>query len=93
MKTKRELVFEKLNPDEPIPKATFVLDNIIQLYSNYVAPGAHFFYFVKQNGTIFLSPKYDVVRFKTTNVFLNRIIQHPRKFDFDMVHFVKGGDD
>lgn len=74
MKTKRELVFEKLNPDEPIPKATFVLDNIVQLYSNYVAPGTHFFYFVKQNGTIFLSPKYDIVRFKTTNVFLNRMI-------------------
>ena len=74
MKTKRELVFEKLNPDEPIPKATFVLDNIVQLYSNYDAPGTHFFYFVKQNGTIFLSPKYDVVRFKTTNIFLNRII-------------------
>jgi len=29
MKTKRELIFEKLNPDEPIPKATFVLDNIV----------------------------------------------------------------
>ena len=93
MKTKRELVFEKLNPDEPIPKATFVLDNIVQLYSNYVAPGTHFFYFVKKNGTIFLSPKYDIVRFKTTNVFLNRMIQHPRKFDFDTVHAVKGGDD
>lgn len=39
MKTKRELVFEKLNPDEPIPKATFVLDNIVKNYSNYVAPG------------------------------------------------------
>lgn len=47
MKTKRELVFEKLNPDEPIPKATFVLDNVVQLYTNYVAPGPHFFYFVK----------------------------------------------
>lgn len=93
MKTKRELIFEKLNPDEPIPKATFVLDNIVQLYANYIPPGAHFFYFVKQDGTIFLSPKYDVVRFKTTKIFLNRIVQLPRKFDFDTVHAVKGGDD
>jgi hypothetical protein len=47
MKSKRELIFEKLNPDEPIPKATFVLDNVVMLYCNYVAPGPHFFYFVK----------------------------------------------
>lgn len=36
MKTRRELTFEKLNPDEPIPKATFVLDNHMMLYANYV---------------------------------------------------------
>ena len=46
LKTKRELTFEKLNPEEPIPKATFVLDNHIKIFSNYVPPGTHYFYFV-----------------------------------------------
>jgi len=46
MKTKRELTFEKLNPEEPIPKATFVLDNITKIFSNFVPPGTHYFYFV-----------------------------------------------
>jgi len=46
MKTKRELTFEKLNPDEPIPKATFVLDNQTRIFANYIAPGTHYFYFV-----------------------------------------------
>jgi len=36
MKSRRELTFEKLNYEEPIPKATFVLDNIKRLFSNYV---------------------------------------------------------
>ena len=56
LKTKRELTFEKLNPEEPIPKATFVLDNYIFLYANYVPPGKHFFYFVKDEGHIIMSP-------------------------------------
>jgi len=29
MKSKRDLTFEKMNPDEPIPKSVFVLDNHI----------------------------------------------------------------
>ena len=45
LKTKRALTFENMNPDEHIPKAIFVLDNNIFLYSNYVAPGTHYFYF------------------------------------------------
>lgn len=56
LKTKRELTFEKLNPDEPIPKATFVLDNWIKIFANYVPPGLHYFYFVYEEGKIFLSP-------------------------------------
>ena len=42
------------------------------------SPGAHFFYFAREGGEIFLSPKYEVVRFKKTNVYLNRIIIKPR---------------
>lgn len=58
LKTRRELTFEKLNPEDPIPKATFVIDNLIQLYANYISPGKHYFYFVKKEGTIILSPNY-----------------------------------
>lgn len=93
LKTKRELTFEKLNPDEPIPKATFVLDNWIKIFANYVPPGLHYFYFVYEEGKIFLSPQYEICRFKTTKVFLNRITVKQRVFDFDAVHMVKGGDD
>jgi hypothetical protein len=73
LKTKRELTFEKLNPEEPIPKATFVLDNYIFLYANYVPPGKHFFYFVKDEGHIIMSPTYPIVRFRETNIFMNMI--------------------
>lgn len=52
LKTKRDLVFEKLNPEEPIPKATFVLDNWVFLFSNYVPPGKHYFYLVRKEGHI-----------------------------------------
>lgn len=93
LKTLRELTFEKLNPDEPIPKATFVLDNLIHLHANFMQPGKHFFYFVKEEGTIILSPSYEVVRFKTTNVFLNQVTVRPRVMDFDTVNLVKGGDE
>lgn len=93
MKTRRELTFEKLNPDEPIPKATFVLDNHMMLYTNYVPPGTHYFYFVWEDGKIFLSSNYDVTRFKTTKIFLNKLIVNPRIYDFDAIFTVKGGDD
>ena len=93
MKSKRELTFEKLMPDDAIPKATFVLDNVIRLYANYFPPGQHFFYFVWEDGKIFLSPNYDICRFKTTNIFLNRIEVKPRIMDFDAVYIVKGGDE
>jgi len=38
-----------------------------------VVPGKHYFYFIYQNSYIFLSPNYDVVRFKGTNAFLNTV--------------------
>lgn len=56
-------------------------------------PGKHFFYFVQEEGTIILSPNYEVVRFKTTNIFLNQVTVRPRGFDFDTVNVVKGGDE
>jgi len=43
----------------------------VPAYVNYVPPGKHFFYFIYQNRFVFLSPRYDIVRFKGTNVFLN----------------------
>lgn len=93
MKSKRELIFEKLNPDEPIPKATFVIDNVTKLYADYFPPGFHFFYFVWDDGRIFLSPYYEICRFKMTNIFLNRVYVKPRIIDFDAVHIVKGVED
>ena len=47
LKTQRELTMEKINPDEPIPKSTFVIDNHIFVHANYMPPGKHYFYFVK----------------------------------------------
>ena len=88
LKTQRELTMEKINPDEPIPKSVFVLDNLIHLHANYMPPGKHYFYFVKEEGTIILSPKYQIVRFKSTNVLLNQVTVRPRVYDFDAVNVV-----
>jgi hypothetical protein len=57
-----------------------------------VSPGSHYFYFVKDRGTIFLSPNYEVVRFKTTNIFLNRIEVTKRLDDVETVHIAKDGE-
>jgi len=35
-------------------------------YVHFVPPGRHYFYFVFQNKYLFLSPRYDIVRFKGT---------------------------
>lgn len=94
LKTKRELTFEKISPDEPIPKATFVIDNQVMLYCNLVQPGSHYFYFVAgQTGSIVLSPTYQIVKFKETNVFMNRIQVQPENTEFDTVHVIKGTGD
>ena len=42
-------------------------------YTNYLPPGRHYFYYIQRNDHIFLSPKYDIVRFKGSNVFLNTV--------------------
>ena len=47
-------------------------DNQIS-YTNYIPPGRHYFYYIQKNDHIFLSPKYDIVRFKGSNVFLNTV--------------------
>jgi hypothetical protein len=63
------------------------------LYASMVPPGVHYFYFVRDRGTIFLSPQYEVVRFKTTNIFLNRILINRRLEDIDTVHVAKDGEE
>ena len=73
MKTKRRLAIEKISMKDPAPKNLMAIDNINLLFANFVAPGHHYFYFVQDTEKVFLSPKYDTVRFKNTNVFLNRI--------------------
>lgn len=47
-------------------------EGILQ-YTNYIPTGKHFFYFMYQDQYIFLSPRYDIVRFKGSNVFLNKV--------------------
>lgn len=44
-----------------------------------MAPGKHFFYYIYDRQFIFISPKYDIVRYKGTNVFLNQIVIAPRE--------------
>jgi hypothetical protein len=48
------------------------------MYTNYIPIGKHFFYYIFQNKYLFLSPKYDIVRFKGSNVFLNTIVVKAR---------------
>lgn len=91
MKTMRQLQLEKFPvlDEEAVPKNVLNLDNTVQLYANMIPPGTHFFYFVKDHGSIFLSPKYEVVRFKNTNIFLNRIVVKRRIKDLDTVHIAR----
>ena len=82
MKTNKALNLEKFAlDDEQIDKDIFGLDDTQLLYSNMVPPGQHFFYLTQENSQIFLTPKNDIVRFKKTNVFLNRVIVKPRLED------------
>ena len=96
MKTLRRLTLERFPMDTEeanIPKATFHLDNTVLLHAKMVPPGFHYFYFVREKGTIFLSPNYEVVRFKSTNIFLNRIYIFKRLEDIETVHMAKAGDE
>ena len=82
MKTERALGLEKYEvDDENIPRDIFMLDNKVQIYANMVPPGQHFFYLCFEKGDMFLSPKYEVIKFKTTNIYLNRILIKPRLQD------------
>ena len=73
-------------PLNEIPKQIFTMDNVAKLSAQMVPPGYHYFYFAREKGQIFLSPLHEVVRFKSTNVFLNRVKVAKRLEDFDTVH-------
>ena len=96
MKTLRALNIEKFALDikeDEVPKKVFTLDNSVFLSSAMVPAGVHYFYFVRDKGQIFLSPNYEVVRFKSTNVFLNRIEVTRRLMDIETVHIARNDDD
>jgi len=79
MKSKRRLALEKLNMQEAPPPNILNLDNQSVSYANFVQPGYHYFYFVEGAERVFLSPKYPIVRFKNSNVFLNRMTVKARQ--------------
>ena len=89
LKTMRTLLLERYPPDFPVeemPKQIFQADNKLKQCAAMVSPGYHFFYFARAKGTIFLSPHHEVVRFKSTNTFLNRIKVNKRLEDIETVH-------
>ena len=71
----------------------FQADNIVCNYADMVPTGLHYFYFARQNGPIFLSPKYEVIRFKQTNTYINRIRVVKRLEDIETVHQAKDGEE
>ena len=76
MKTLRRLNLERYQmstKEDEIPKFVKSLDNVTMLCSSMVPPGEHYFYFVRDKGQMFLSPQYEIVKFKETNIFLNRV--------------------
>ena len=65
MKTKRTLALEKWGlQEEDIPRNIFLYDNKFSIYANMIPPGNHYFYMYQEKGSVFLSPNYDIVRFK-----------------------------
>ena len=91
MKTKRVMHLEKIPMPEPAPPTILNYDNHTLTYSNFVMPGNHYFYFVQGRNKIFLSPKYPCIRFKGTNIFLNRIKVRPKVHEFENVFTLKEG--
>ena len=94
LKTKRILTIEKLNMNEGAPANILNVDNEILIYANLVAPGYHYFYFVQ--GSVercFLSPRYPVVRFRGTNIFLNRVLVKPKVHKFESVFVMKATEE
>lgn len=78
-KDKHEDTLKEMDPKKlaKLAKSKKKEENMIQ-FCNFVPPGRHYFYFMYQNQYLFLSPNYDVVRFKKTNVFLNQVMVHER---------------
>ena len=96
MKTLRTLNLERFpmdTPEDEIPKQMLLLDNQVALYAQMVPPGDHYFYFVRDRGHMFLSPNYEVIRFKSTNIFLNRVSVTKRLEDVETVHVAKDGEE
>jgi hypothetical protein len=91
MKTKRTLALEKIPMLEKAPHTILNIDNTTVLYANFVAPGNHYFYFVQGSERCFISPRYPVVRFKNTNVFMNRITIKPKIHQFESVFTIAEG--
>ena len=91
MKTKRVLHLEKLPMTEPAPPHMLEYDNMTLTYSNFVSPGAHYFYFMQGRNRVFLSPNYPVVKFKATSVVLNRVVVKPKVHEFESVFTLKEG--
>lgn len=91
MKSKRRLALEKIPMGENAPASILNIDNITIMYANMVAPGHHYFYFVQGSERVFLSPSYQIVRFKDSNVFVNRITVSHKKHVFDSVFVLKDG--
>jgi hypothetical protein len=93
MKTKRRLAIEKLPMHEPAPSTILNIDNTELIYANMVSPGFHYFYFVQGVERCFLSPKYEVVRFKDTNVLLNRVEIKSKVHVFESAFVIKDGQE
>jgi len=91
MKTKRHLLLEKIPMMEPAPVTILNVDNANLIYANLVAPGFHYFYMIQGAEKCFLSPRYPIVRFKDTQVFLNRVHIEPKVHEFENVFTLKEG--
>ena len=76
---------------EPAPVTILNVDNQNLMYANFVAPGFHYFYLVQGSEKCFLSPRHPIVRFKDTNVFLNRVEVKPKIHEFESVFTMKEG--
>ena len=76
LKTMRTLRLEKEPPkyakkrhrdddsEDEFPLEYLDEDDTIRLYAQMAPPGYHYFYFMREKGSIFLSPRFEVVRFK-----------------------------
>ena len=59
-------------------KQTGILDQNALVFNDFLPPGRHFFYFVKSMRHYFLSPRYPIVSFKDSHIYLNEIVVYPR---------------